>query len=205
MWKFEMWSSYGSRSGCPSGSSGQSTVETVVPWCSKSVLFLSSILRSVSHGKRAWFSRAGLQGERFPFTPAHRVFSQSVRPSFLSCACSCLSRSCSAVTPHTSYGVKLFLITLHVIIRVLFRSNISWLISWLQFYLMIFPLCFCVLPQFLIENMHDSCFWSRFVFKKNLSWVFTFFSHNTTEFFSNYFYLANYSVHTFQSSPHPML
>lgn len=47
--------------------------------------------------------------------------SQSVRPSFLSCTCSCLSHNCGAVKPHTSYGVKLFLITLHIIIRVLIQ------------------------------------------------------------------------------------
>lgn len=45
----------------------------------------------------------------------------SVCPSFLSCTCSCLSRNRGAVKPHTSDGVKLFLITLHVIIRVLIQ------------------------------------------------------------------------------------
>lgn len=116
MWKFEVWSSYRSRSGHLSDSSGRSTVETMV-------LFSSSTLHQVSMAREPGSHGLGCEERGScscqPTGSSHgRKWLPGSTP-FLSVTCLCV---CHVIAmpwrPRASGGIKLFLITLNVIIRV---------------------------------------------------------------------------------------
>lgn len=116
MWKFEVWSSYRSHSGHPSDSSGRSTVETMVLF-SLSTLHRVSMVRELGSQGLGCEERGSCSCQPTGSSHGRNWLPGSAR--FLSVTCLCV---CHIIvmpwSPRTSYGIKLFLITLNVITRV---------------------------------------------------------------------------------------